>query len=179
MQKLKALKYLKNKFLIKGEKYYYVYCDRFPILRLSLLFESRKHCPIAMQRICSTVGTLATVSWTENRSTAMQCTSTTEVSKATKVLLRQPRIRRVEVITRSKSVIGQSSRRGDIKRSYSLASEEGRHKELSASLRGVRTSKHRSDTRHQGVRSECNRMIVISTRGVGNKRVWTIEWYSL
>jgi hypothetical protein len=55
--------------------------------------------------------------------------------------------------------------------SYSLASKEGRHKELSASLRGVRTSKDRSDTRHQGVRIECNGMIVIPTRGVGNKRV--------
>jgi hypothetical protein len=55
--------------------------------------------------------------------------------------------------------------------SYSLASEEGRHKELSASLQGEETSKDRSDTRHQGVRIECNGMIVIPTRGVGNKRV--------
>jgi hypothetical protein len=44
-------------------------------------------------------------------------------------------------MTRSKSVIGQSSRREDIKRSYSLASKEGRHKELSASLRGEKTSR--------------------------------------
>jgi hypothetical protein len=51
--------------------------------------------------------------------------------------------------------------------------------ELAASLRGVRTSKDRSDTRHQGFRIECNGMIVIPTRGVGNKRVWKIECCSL
>jgi hypothetical protein len=55
--------------------------------------------------------------------------------------------------------------------SDSLDSKEGRHKELSASLRGVRTSKDRSDTRHQGVRIECNVMIAIPTSGVGNKRL--------
>jgi hypothetical protein len=44
-------------------------------------------------------------------------------------------------VTRSNSVIGQSSRREDIKRSYLLASKEGRHEELSASLRGERTSR--------------------------------------
>jgi hypothetical protein len=85
-------------------------CDRFPVRGLSLL----RNVGVVTNR--STVGTQATVSWTENRRTAMQCTSTTEVSKATKVLLRQPRMRRVEVMTRSESVIGQSSRRGDINR---------------------------------------------------------------
>jgi hypothetical protein len=33
-------------------------------------------------------------------------------------------------MTRLKPVIGQSSRREDIKRSYSLASKEGRHKRV-------------------------------------------------
>jgi hypothetical protein len=56
--------------------------------------------------------------------------------------------------------------------SYSLASREGKViTDLSASLQGERTSKDRSDTRHQEVRIECNGMIVIPTRGVGNKRV--------
>jgi hypothetical protein len=55
--------------------------------------------------------------------------------------------------------------------SYSLVSEEGRHKKLSASLRGERTSKDRSEARHQGVKIECNGIIVIPTRGVGNKRM--------
>jgi hypothetical protein len=62
--------------------------------------------------------------------------------------------------------------------SYSPSSKERGHQELAASLRGVRTSKDHSDTRHQGVRTECNGMIVIPTHGVGNKRLWTIEWCS-
>jgi hypothetical protein len=37
--------------------------------------------------------------------------------------------------TRSKSVIGQSSRRENIKRSYSLASKERRHKKFADSLK--------------------------------------------
>jgi hypothetical protein len=54
--------------------------------------------------------------------------------------------------------------------SYSLASKEGRHKGLSASLAGVRASKDRSDTRHQGVRIECYVLIVITAGEVRNKR---------
>jgi hypothetical protein len=38
-------------------------------------------------------------------------------------------------MTRSKSVIGQSLRREDIKRSYPLASKERRRPELAASLK--------------------------------------------
>jgi hypothetical protein len=44
-----------------------------------------------------------------------------------------------------------------------------RRRELSASLQGVRTSKDRSDTRHQGVRIECYVLIVITTGEVRNK----------
>jgi hypothetical protein len=55
--------------------------------------------------------------------------------------------------------------------SYSLASKEGRHKELSASLHGEETSTERSETRHQGVRIECTGMIVIPTSTVCNKNL--------
>jgi hypothetical protein len=43
--------------------------------------------------------------------------------------------------------------------------------ELCASLQGVRTSKDRSDTRHQGIRIECYVLIVITTGEVRNKRI--------
>jgi hypothetical protein len=87
----------------------------------------------------------------------MQCTRTTEVSKAAKVLLRQPQN------TTSRTYNEKSV-------SYSLASKEGRHKELSASLQGVRTSKDRSDTRRQGVGIEHYVLIVITAGEVRNKR---------
>jgi hypothetical protein len=59
--------------------------------------------------------------------------------------------------SKNSKVIGQPSRREDIK-SWQQAFEEGRH--LKAAL-----------TIHQGVRIDCKRMIVIPTRGVGNKRL--------
>jgi hypothetical protein len=40
-----------------------------------------------------------------------------------------------------------------------------------ARLREEMTSTDRPDTQHQGVRIDCNGMIVIPTRGVGNKRL--------
>jgi hypothetical protein len=54
-----------------------------------------------------------------------------------------------------------------------------RRRELSVSLQGVRTSKDRSDTRHQGVRIECYVLIVITTGEVRNKWMWKIEWLGL
>jgi hypothetical protein len=119
---------------------------------------------------------------TENKSTATQWTSTTDVSAVTGI------VNCVSLVTNSLrwNMNGEArcSVSGPTKSALRQSTEKAVRVEeavsrRAASLQGVRTSKDRSDTRHQGVRIECNRMVVIPTRGVGNKRLWTIEWCSL
>jgi hypothetical protein len=43
--------------------------------------------------------------------------------------------------------------------------------QLAASIRKEKRSKDRSETRHQRVRTHCKREIVMTTRGVVNKRM--------
>jgi hypothetical protein len=92
----------------------------------------------------------------------MQCASRTEVSEATISLQQKGELYNEVSCVRSAHV---SVKTWTVEENSQLQIASRR----AASLQEGKTSTDRPDTRHQGVRIDCNGMIVIPTSKVGNK----------